>query len=48
MRGQSKGMSRFVWADIVPQHSRRSMQTLARSLEESRRLYGRARVVVIG
>ncbi len=48
MRSGMRGMSRFVWADVMPQRSRRTMQELARSLEESRRLYVRGRVIIAG
>ena len=48
MRSGLRGMSRFVWADVIPQHSRRTMQGLARALEESRRVYVRGRVIIAG
>ena len=48
MRSGMRGMSRFIWADVVPQRSRRTMQGLARALEESRRLYVRGRVIITG
>ena len=46
MRSGRHGMSRFVWADVMPQQSRRTMQGLARALEESYRLYVRGRVII--
>lgn len=46
MRSGMRGMSRFVWVDVMPQRSRRTMQALARSLQESRRLYVRGRVII--
>jgi hypothetical protein len=48
MRSGLRGMSRFIWADVMPQRSRRTMQDLARALEGSRRLYVRGRVVITG
>jgi hypothetical protein len=39
MRAGRHGMTRFVWADVVPAHARRTMTELKAALAESRRLY---------
>ena len=46
MRADLRGMTRFVWADVMPDRARRTMFDLARSLEQSRRLYVHGRVVI--
>jgi hypothetical protein len=46
MRAGLRGMSRFTWADVMPQRARRTMEDLAHALEESRRLYVRGRVII--
>jgi hypothetical protein len=46
MRAGLRGMSRFAWADVMPQRARRTMEDLSRALEESRRLYVRGRVII--
>ena len=44
--GPGRGMSRFVWAMVMPDSARRSMAELQRALEQSRRLYGRNRTII--
>ena len=39
MRAESHGMSRFVWASIMPSRVARTMAELGQSLQRSRRLY---------
>jgi hypothetical protein len=46
MRAGLRGMSRFTWADVMPQSARQTMENLARALENSRRLYVRGRVII--
>jgi hypothetical protein len=46
MRAGLRGMSRFTWADVMPQRAHRTMEDLAHALEESRRLYVRGRVII--
>jgi Transcriptional regulator, AbiEi antitoxin len=46
MRADLRGMTRLIWSDVMPHSARRTMEELARSLEQSRRLYGRARTVL--
>ena len=42
MRGTARGMSRWVWSEVMPNNpARRSMGTLQRELERSQRLYVR-------
>lgn len=43
MRSSYRGMSRFVWAGIMPSTARQTMLQLRRELEQSRRLYVRGR-----
>jgi hypothetical protein len=38
MRAQGYGMTRFTWADIMPDHARMTMARLAEELEQSRSL----------
>lgn len=46
MRADLRGMSRFVWATVMPQQARRSMTELRRALQQSRRLYVQGRVII--
>jgi Transcriptional regulator, AbiEi antitoxin len=46
MRADLRGMTRFVWSDVMPHVARGTMEELARSLEQSYRLYGRGRTVI--
>jgi hypothetical protein len=46
MRADSRGMSRFVWADVMPRNARRSMVQLRAALDQSRRLYVRGRTII--
>ncbi len=46
MRSQLLGMSRWTWRDIDPERERRTARRVAAQIEQSRRLYGRGRVVI--
>lgn len=46
MRADLRGMSRFVWAMVMPHRARQTMAELRQALEQSRRLYVRGRVVI--
>jgi hypothetical protein len=46
MRADSRGMSRFVWSDVMPRNARRTMTQLRAALDQSRRLYVRGRTVI--
>jgi Transcriptional regulator, AbiEi antitoxin len=46
MRADSRGMSRFVWADVMPRNARRSMVQLRAALDQSRRLYVLGRTII--
>lgn len=48
MRADLRGMTRFIWSEIMPHNARRTMQDLARSLDQSYRLYVRGRTVIAG
>lgn len=47
MRGEGQGMSRFVWAMVMPDTARRSMDDLRRAIAQSRRLYTRNRTIIV-
>jgi hypothetical protein len=46
MRAGSRGMTRFVWSDVMPRRARRTMIDLSAALEQSRRLYVRGRTII--
>jgi Transcriptional regulator, AbiEi antitoxin len=46
MRADGRGMSRFVWSDVMPRNARRTMIQLRVALDQSRRLYVRARTII--
>jgi hypothetical protein len=46
LRAQRQGMSRFVWASVMPSQASRTMAELRQALDQSRRLYARGRVIV--
>ena len=46
MRADSRGMSRFVWSDVMPRNVRRTMSELRAALDQSRRLYVRGRTII--
>jgi hypothetical protein len=46
MRAGSRGMTRFVWSDVMPRRARRTMTDLKAALDQSRRLYVRGRTVI--
>jgi hypothetical protein len=46
MRADFRGMSRFVWSEVMPQLARRTMADLAQALEQSHRLYVRGRTII--
>ena len=46
MRAGSRGMTRFVWADVMRHSARRTMIDLRAALEQSRRLYVRGRTII--
>jgi hypothetical protein len=48
MRSGLYGMSRFTWADLMPNSARQTMTDLAYALEQSQRLYARPRHVIAG
>jgi Transcriptional regulator, AbiEi antitoxin len=48
MRADLRGMSRFIWSEIMPHSVRRTMAELARSLDQSYRLYVRGRTIITG
>ena len=48
MRADLRGMTRFIWAEVMPHSSRRTMAELARSLDQSYRLYVRGRTIIAG
>lgn len=47
LRAGRYGMSRFTWADVIPNNARQSMVNLAEALEQSRRLYAHDRSVIV-
>jgi hypothetical protein len=46
MRADLRGMSRFVWSEVMPQRASRTMTDLARALDQSYRLYVRGRTII--
>jgi Transcriptional regulator, AbiEi antitoxin len=46
MRADSRGMSRFVWVDVIPRNARRTMTQLRAALDQSRWLYVRGRTII--
>jgi hypothetical protein len=46
MRADRRGMSRFVWVDVMPRNARRTMTGLRAALDQSRRLYVRGRTII--
>jgi Transcriptional regulator, AbiEi antitoxin len=48
MRADLRGMTLFIWAEVMPHSSRRTMAELARSLDQSYRLYVRGRTIIAG
>jgi len=48
MRADLRGMTRFVWSEVMPQRTRRTMTDLAQALNQSYRLYVRGRTIIAG
>lgn len=46
IRADLRGMTRFIWSDVMPQKARRTMSDLAEALEQSYRLYVRGRTII--
>jgi hypothetical protein len=46
MRADFRGMSRFIWSEVMPHQARRTMADLARALDQSYRLYVRGRTII--
>jgi hypothetical protein len=46
MRADLRGMSRFIWPDVMPLRARRTMADLAQALDQSHRLYVRGRTII--
>jgi Transcriptional regulator, AbiEi antitoxin len=46
MRADLRGMTRFVWSEVMPHSARRTMTELAHSLTQSYRLYVRGRTII--
>jgi len=46
MRADLRGMSRFIWSEVMPQRARRTMADLAQALDQSYRLYVRGRTII--
>jgi len=46
MRADLRGMSRFIWSEVMPQRARRTMADLAHALDQSYRLYVRGRTII--
>jgi hypothetical protein len=46
MRADGRGMSRFVWQDVMPRKARRTMTQLHAALDQSRGLYVRGRAII--
>ena len=46
MRAGGRGMTRFIWSDVMPRNARRTMIDLRAALDQSRRLYVRGRTVI--
>jgi hypothetical protein len=47
MRADRRGMSRFIWVDVMPRNARRTMTQLRAALDQSRRLYVRGRTIIV-
>jgi Transcriptional regulator, AbiEi antitoxin len=46
MRAELRGMSRFIWSEVMPERARRTMADLAEALDQSHRLYVRGRTII--
>ena len=46
MRADLRGMTRFVWSEVMPRTASRTMLDLARALDQSYRLYVRGRTII--
>jgi hypothetical protein len=46
MRAELRGMTRFIWPEIMPDRARRTMTDLAQALDQSYRLYVRGRTII--
>jgi len=46
MRADLRGMTRFVWSEVMPHRARRTMADLAQDLDQSYRLYVRGRTII--
>ncbi|HET6759510.1 MAG TPA: type IV toxin-antitoxin system AbiEi family antitoxin domain-containing protein [Propionibacteriaceae bacterium] len=46
MRADGRGMSRFIWVDVMPRNARRTMTQLRAALDQSRRLYVHGRTII--
>jgi hypothetical protein len=47
MRAGCRGMTRFVWSEVMHRNARRTMVDLRAALDQSRRLYVRGRTVIV-
>jgi Transcriptional regulator, AbiEi antitoxin len=47
MRSGGRGMTRFVWSDVMRRNARRTMTDLRAALDQSRRLYVHRRTVIV-
>jgi hypothetical protein len=47
MRAGNRGMTRFIWSEVMPRSARRTMTDLKAALDQSRRLYVRRRTVIV-
>jgi hypothetical protein len=47
MRAGCRGMTRFVWSEVMRRNARRTMVDLRSALDQSRRLYVRGRTVIV-
>jgi Transcriptional regulator, AbiEi antitoxin len=48
MRADLRGMTRFIWSEVMPDAARRTMAELAQALDQSYRLYVRGRHIIPG
>ena len=48
MRAGLRGITRFTWASVMPDNSRRTMTELRQAMDQSYRLYVRGRTVIAG
>ncbi len=46
MRADLRGMTRFIWSDVMPRRAGRTMADLAQALDQSYRLYVRGRTII--